>query len=158
MTRPGGAALVVFLLGSVLTATACAANRKAASTPAAPAAASAPSLAPASAPAVVAPPAAAPATASPVAALPAANPWLDPAREVLVQHCGRCHRGDLPTSLPKALAVFDLTRPIWNERLAPPQYDGILTRVRESSAIAPDEVAAVEAFVRCARDGACGAS
>jgi hypothetical protein len=97
------------------------------------------------------------ATATAVVAAPA-NPWLDPAREVLIQHCGRCHRGDLPTSLPKALAVFDLTRPIWNERLVRPQYDGILTRVRESSAIDPDEVAAVEAFVRCARDGACGAS
>ena len=86
----------------------------------------------------------------------AANPWLDPAREVLVQHCGQCHRGDLPTALPKALAIYDLTRPIWNEHLVPPQYDGILTRVRESAAIEPDELAAVEAFVHCARDGACG--
>jgi hypothetical protein len=100
----------------------------------------------------------APAAPAPAAPAPAANPWLDPAREVLVQHCGRCHRGDLPTAVPGALRVFDLTRPVWSEHLVRPQYDGILTRVRESSAIEADEVAAVEAFVRCARDGACGAS
>jgi len=100
----------------------------------------------------------APAPTAPEAAPAAVNPWLDPAREVLVQHCGQCHRGDLPTALPKALAVFDLTRPVWNEHLVRPQYEGILTRVHESSVIDPDEVAAVEAFVRCARDGACDAS
>src|SRR3970040_2328799 len=31
------------------------------------------------------------------------NPWSDAAREVLVQHCGKCHRGDLPTAVPGAL-------------------------------------------------------
>src|SRR5262245_61582718 len=50
--------------------------------------------------------------ASAASAAPIANPWLDPAREVLVPHCGSCHRGDLPTALPNALAIFDLTHPI----------------------------------------------
>lgn len=101
------------------------------------------------------------AVAAPVespAAAPAANPWLDPAREVLVPRCGSCHRGDLPTALPKALAIFDLTHPIWNENLTPPQYDGILSRVRSAGAVTPEDLAAVEAFVHCARDGVCGAS
>lgn len=136
MLRPGVAALVVFLLGTALTASACAASRGVAGKTAAPA----------------------PAAPEPAAPEHPANPWLDPAREVLVQHCGSCHRSDLPTAVPMALQVFDLTRPVWSEHLVTPQYDGILTRVRGSSAVTTEEIAAVEAFVRCARDGACGAS
>ena len=131
MLRPGVAALVVFLLGTALTASACAASRGIAGKTPAP---------------------------EPAAPARSANPWLDPAREVLVQHCGRCHRSDLPTAVTMALQVFDLTRPVWSEHLVTPQYDGILTRVRGSSAVTTEEIAAVEAFVRCARDGACGAS
>ncbi len=150
MRRRNGAALGVFLAAGAISVTACATTNGAAVQAAAgdPAPGALPGSAPAS-------PVPAPGAGAPTAA---ANPWLDPAREVLVQHCGRCHRGDLPTALPKALAIFDLTRPIWNEHLVRPQYEGILTRVHESSAIEADEVAAVEAFVRCARDGVCDAS
>jgi len=83
------------------------------------------------------------------------NPWAEPAREVLVQHCGRCHRSDLDTSLKGALAVYDLTKPIWYANLRPDQYDGILERVREAGAIGPEDVATMEAFVACARGGDC---
>ena len=83
------------------------------------------------------------------------NPWAEPAREVLVQYCGRCHRSDLDTSLTGALAVFDLTKPIWYANLRPDQYDGILERVHEASAIGPEDVVAMETFVACARGGAC---
>ena len=74
----------------------------------------------------------------PPAAPASANPWAEPAREVLVQHCGRCHRSDLDTSLAGALAVYDLTRPVWYATLRPDQYDGILERVREAGAVGPD--------------------
>jgi hypothetical protein len=83
------------------------------------------------------------------------NPWAEPAREVLVQYCGRCHRSDLDTSLTGALAVYDLTKPIWYANLRPDQYDGILERVHEASAIGPEDVAVLEAFVGCAKGGAC---
>jgi hypothetical protein len=72
-----------------------------------------------------------------------------------VPHCGRCHRSDLDTSVKGALAVFDLTEPVWYARLRFDQYDGILERVHEASAIPPEDVAVVEAFVGCARGGAC---
>lgn len=100
-----------------------------------------------------------PAAAAPEAPVPAGaaagNPWRAPAREVLVHHCGTCHRGELPTAVPRALQVFDLSRQAWDERMLPPQYDALLTRARESSAFGADEVASIEAFVRCARDAAC---
>jgi len=83
------------------------------------------------------------------------NPWTEPARETLVQHCGRCHRSDLDTSLKGALAVFDLTTPVWYANLRPDQYDGILERVHETGAIGPEDVATLEAFVACARGRDC---
>jgi hypothetical protein len=86
----------------------------------------------------------------------AANPWSDAAREVLVQHCGRCHRGDLATAVPGALAVFDLLEDPWHGRLSAEQLDGLLLRVRRIEGLADVDAAAVERFVRCARDGACG--
>src|SRR5882672_448006 len=83
------------------------------------------------------------------------NPWTEPAREVLVQHCGRCHRSDLDTSLAGALAVYDLTKPVWYANLRPDQYDGILERVHEARAIGSEETATMEAFVACARGAGC---
>ncbi len=86
---------------------------------------------------------------------PPENPWADPAREVLMQYCGRCHRGDLPTSVPKALAVFDLTKNPWYERLNSLHFEGMLERIRNDSKIADRDKRVVESFVRCARDKAC---
>jgi hypothetical protein len=111
--------------------------------------------------AVAAPPTAPPSsvvTTPPASAAPAAaatNPWAEPVRDVLVQHCGRCHRGDLPTALPRALAIFDLTEPVWHARLLPGQYAGVLERIRENSAIPAEDIASVEAFVGCATGGNC---
>lgn len=116
---------------------------------AAPAPAPDPSPAPAPAPAHSPAPGPGPATGRVVI------PWAEPARDVLVQYCGRCHRSDLDTSITRALAVFDLTEPVWYARLSADQYDGILERVHEASAIGPEDVAAIEAFVGCARGGAC---
>ena len=77
--------------------------------------------------------------------------WSDAARDVLAQYCGECHRGDLPTAVPRALAVFDLLEDPWYGRLAPKQFDGILLRVRGTNTIGPRDADTVERFVRCAR-------
>jgi len=127
-------------------------------TPLAPAADSATSTtAPADTPAAAPRPAPGPGTAAGPGSVVGrvVNPWSEPAREVLVQYCGRCHRSDLDTALKGALAVYDLTRPIWYANLRPDQYDGILERVHEASAIGPEDVATIEAFVACARGGDC---
>jgi cytochrome c5 len=95
------------------------------------------------------------AEAAPAPAAPAMNPWAGPAREVLRAPCGRCHQGDLPSSLPAALAIYNLSEDPWYSRLSPEQYDGLLRRVRGSGSISEPDKAVVESFVRCARDGAC---
>jgi hypothetical protein len=110
----------------------------------------------ASATGAAAPPSAAVPTAA-VAPAPPANPWADPARDVLVQHCGTCHRGDLATARKGALAVYDLTEKIWYARLRPDQYASIAERVRENHAVEPQDVATIEAFVGCALEGKCAA-
>lgn len=87
---------------------------------------------------------------------PPTNPWSDPTRDLLALHCGRCHLGNLSTALPRALAVFDLTEVPWYGRLEAEQFDGILTRLRATGALDPEDEAAVVRFVECARDGRCG--
>lgn len=90
-----------------------------------------------------------------VSAEPDPNPWADLTRDVLAQHCGRCHRHDLPTSLPNALAVFDLLERPWYARLKDDQFDGLLRRVKGMSDLPSSDAVAVEKFVRCARDRDC---
>ena len=85
------------------------------------------------------------------------NTWSDAARDILVRHCGECHRGDLPTAVPGALAVFDVLEDPWYGRLAPKQFDGVLLRIRGTRAIDPVDADTMEQFVRCARDAACEA-
>ncbi|HKQ60274.1 MAG TPA: hypothetical protein VJS92_03250 [Candidatus Polarisedimenticolaceae bacterium] len=87
-------------------------------------------------------------------AVQARNAWAEPTRDLLVPHCGRCHLGSLPTSKPKALAIFDFTENPWYSRLHGEQYDALLQRVRGTEAIAKD-ADIVEKFVRCARDKTC---
>ena len=83
------------------------------------------------------------------------NPWSGFTREVLFQHCGRCHRGDLPTRVPRALAVFDLLEEPWYDRLTADQLDELLRRVRAIDGLPASDVEAVGSFVRCARDRVC---
>ena len=84
--------------------------------------------------------------------LAAATPSVsDRARDALVPTCGSCHRSDLPTAKPGALAVFDLTKDPWWVTIKDEQYDGVLRRVRGSSAIAEDDKVAVETFVAAIR-------
>ena len=85
----------------------------------------------------------------------AENPWAQSAREALMQPCGRCHRSDLPTSLPRALAVFDLTHDPWHDKMSAQQLDGLLERVRGNKDVSECGRQVVESFVRCARDKDC---
>lgn len=86
---------------------------------------------------------------------PPRNPWSDFTREVLVQHCGSCHRGDLPTRVPRALAVFDLLEEPWYGRFTADQLDELLRRVRAIDGLPASDAESVGSFVRCARDGVC---
>lgn len=88
-------------------------------------------------------------------ALSAPNPWSDLTRDVLSPRCGRCHRGDLPTAVPGALAIFDLTEEPWYARLHDEQFDGLLRRIRGSEDLPASDAEAVEKFVRCAREHDC---
>ncbi len=85
-------------------------------------------------------------------ASPRENAWTDPARSALVHECGRCHRSDLPTSVPRALQVFDLTEERWYERMTDRQLHGV---VRRSRGIEEPGRTAVLCFVGYALGGTC---
>jgi mono/diheme cytochrome c family protein len=89
------------------------------------------------------------------AAAPVENRWAEPTRGILAQRCGQCHLPNLPTSVPRALAVFDLTEEPWYGRLKPDQYEDLLARVKSIHALTEYDRSVVESFVRCARDHDC---
>ena len=82
---------------------------------------------------------------------PAAPDRADAARDVLVYHCGRCHRSDLPTAVPGALAVFDLTEDLWYRNVSGEQLDSVLGRLRAEKDLDPRDLATMEAFVASAK-------
>ena len=81
------------------------------------------------------------------------NPWSEQTRKVLVEHCGVCHVGTLPSARPAALRIYDLSEQAWDARLKPENYPGISRRVNRQASDA--QKAVVEKYLRCARDGAC---
>lgn len=83
------------------------------------------------------------------------NVWAEPTRGLLALHCGRCHIPNLPTSLPRALAVFDLTEEPWYGRLNHEQLDSVLLRVRSIPGLPEIDQSIVERFVLCAVNGKC---
>jgi hypothetical protein len=93
--------------------------------------------------------------AEPAPATSPTNRWAEPTRGILAQRCGRCHLPNLPTSVPRALAVFNLTDDPWYGRLTPDQFDDLLHRVRSIKELPEPDLAIVESFVRCARDKDC---
>ena len=92
------------------------------------------------------------ADAAPSPADPADNRWAEPTRGILAQRCGQCHLPNLPTSVPRALAVFDLTEEPWYGRLTHDQYDTLLERMRSIHELTESDRSIVSSFVRCARD------
>ena len=97
--------------------------------------------------------------AAPTAATPAksnANPWVEPARDVLAHAaCGNCHRPGLPTSNARALKIFHLHDPVWYAPMTDDQLRSLKARVEGSSKIEEDDQNLVIAFVNCKLDGAC---
>ena len=84
------------------------------------------------------------------------NAWAIPARDALLRaSCARCHNGSLPTSVPAALAIYNLVEDPWYGRLQTGHYEGILRRVTGSSSFPEADKTAIVNFVHCARDGAC---
>jgi len=84
------------------------------------------------------------------------NPWAEPARDVLVQSCGSCHRPGLATSNPRALAVFNLHDTVWYAAMTDDQVRELQRRIDDSSKIEDADKQIVTAFVNCRLDGACG--
>ena len=83
------------------------------------------------------------------------NRWAEPTRGILAQRCGQCHLPNLPTSKPRALAVFNLTDEPWYGRLTHDQYDMLLERMRSIHELTESDRSIVSDFVRCARDRVC---
>ena len=78
-------------------------------------------------------------TAAPSAALVAAH-------AVIEATCGECHRSDLETAVPAALAVFDLWDPEWLARLDDAAFASMMTRL-EDQGVAPEDQASVRAAI-----------
>jgi cytochrome c5 len=77
--------------------------------------------------------------AAPSAALVAAH-------AVIEATCGECHRSDLETAVPAALAVFDLWDPQWLARLDDAAFASMMTRL-EDQGVAPEDQASVRAAI-----------
>lgn len=95
------------------------------------------------------------ADAEPAPADLAANRWAEPTRGILAQRCGQCHLPNLPTSVPRALLVFDLTEEPWFGRLTHDQFDTLLERMHSVHELTESDRSVVSSFVRCARDRVC---
>lgn len=52
-------------------------------------------------------------------------------RELLEVNCGECHTRGLPTALPRALAVYDLTESDWSANMTDAQLWEAARRLRE---------------------------
>jgi len=91
----------------------------------------------------------------PSSAVSTTNHWAEPTRGILAQHCGQCHLPDLPTSAPRALAVFNLNEEPWHGRLTHAQFDSRLRRLHSIQELPESDMSIVESFVRCARDRDC---
>jgi hypothetical protein len=85
---------------------------------------------------------------------PATNPWIEPARDVLVQACGSCHRPNLPTSNPRALAVFNLHEPVWYATMTDDQLRSLSRRI-QGAKVEESDRDIVNSFVNCKLTGAC---
>ena len=93
--------------------------------------------------------------AEPTPASSSANRWAEPTRGILAQRCGQCHLPNLPTSVSRALAVFNLSEEPWYGRLTSDQFDSLLLRVHSIRELPELDRSIVLSFVHCARDRVC---
>ena len=91
----------------------------------------------------------------PAPAAPGVNRWAEPTRGILAQRCGSCHMPNLPTSVPRALAIFNLTDDLWYGHLEHDQFDALVLRLGSIRELPAADRATVDRFVLCARDGVC---
>jgi mono/diheme cytochrome c family protein len=82
-----------------------------------------------------------------VAAHASENPFSQPAREVLVQACGSCHRPGLSTTKPGALLVFNLEEEPWDGRLSEDQLRQLEQRTAGPDTLNDDDRATIRAYV-----------
>jgi len=68
----------------------------------------------------------------------------DRARPVIEKHCGACHFPDAPKANPKALAVFDLSKPDWSATMTPAQLRNCVDRIRNLLPAAGDDKTATD--------------
>jgi hypothetical protein len=127
----------------VLACVACAARERGAVVTPAPAASAQPG--PVAPPPVVAAPPVQP--SEPPAPSPAGDgeEAREAARAALLPRCGRCHDGRLPTAVPRALAVYDLSQPAWAASLTEARWRALLGRAER---LPPDEREKVAAYAR----------
>src|SRR5262245_25020220 len=78
-------------------------------------------------------PASAPVAAATVEAAVAMAPTPARIPAAFDHHCGECHRSDLPTAKPKALAVFDLTHEDWLAKMTKSQVEAAILRMKGMS-------------------------
>lgn len=78
-------------------------------------------------------------------------PLAEQAREILMtERCGECHDGARETAKPKALAVFDLSRPSWFDTIRDEQLDKLIGRINGTPAPA-ERKARIASFVAVER-------
>jgi hypothetical protein len=70
---------------------------------------------------------------------PSLTELRESARETLDVNCSECHTATLPTALPRALRVFDLTEIEWSRRMSDAQLLEAARRLREPMAPARGE-------------------
>jgi hypothetical protein len=69
-------------------------------------------------------------------------------RQVLIQHCGRCHQSTLATHKAGAIAIFDLDRmDQWHYNLTEETLEGLARRTSNNSSVTDEERAFIEEFV-----------
>lgn len=85
----------------------------------------------------------------------APNPWGDEVRSLLAPECGGCHLPGRPTSVARALAVFNFMEEPWYGRMSAEQFGELGRRAQGSKTLTEPDKEKVAAFVRCAAGGAC---
>jgi hypothetical protein len=85
----------------------------------------------------------------------AGNPYREPARAILEQKCGMCHRKDSPDANPKALAVFTLNDVDFSRNMNEIQLKDMLGRftgeITNDNDVKPAELDTMRKFVEAER-------
>jgi hypothetical protein len=75
------------------------------------------------------------------------DPSKNPPRAALDRRCGKCHRSDLESAIPAALAIFDLVPTSWETRVTDDHLRGMRKQMDGSFWATAEEKAAVSAFI-----------